>query len=281
MKLLKNKAFIVLISIAVVLSVIPSVLYITGGRDLLREGLALAAKPFRAAASFCADGVSGFFQYFSKVDQLLKENEELRAEIDRLQGAASSGEISKYENEWLREQLGFVSDNQSCTFEEASVIGYSASGYSAIYTIDRGSEAGLKKNMAVISHGGVVGYISEVGLGYSKVCALTDISSAVGVYCPRTGIYGTARGGEAYISDGNFMITGLSVESDIEIGDLFCSSGYGGIFPKDIAVGHVAAVERDEFLRNLTVVLEPTAKTDSVFRVFVVTSVTVGGDIAK
>ncbi len=281
MKLLKNKAFIALVSIAIALSVIPSVLYITGGRDLLREGLSLAAVPFRAAVNWCADGIAGFSRYFTSVDELLKENEELRAELDRLQSAAAAGEIKEYENEWLREQLGFVSDNETCTFEDASVIGFSASGYSMIYTVDRGSEAGLEKNMAVISRGGVVGYISEVGLGTSKVCALTDISSAVGVYCPRSGVYGTARGGEAYISDGRFMIAGLPVESDVEVGDLFCTSGYGGIFPKDIAVGRVIAVERDEFLRNLTVVLEPAAKTETVGRVFIVTSIEVGEAVEK
>lgn len=274
MNLLKNKIFVALIAVAIVLCVLPTTLYLTGQRDLLYEGISLAAKPFRAAFGFVADGISGFFKYFSSVDALIKENEELREELDRYREDAVLGEIAQEENDWLREQLGFAADNQHCTFADASVIGYSASGYSSVFTIDRGGEAGIKKNMAVVSRGGVVGYVSEVGYGYSKVCGVTDISSAVGVYCPRSGVYGTAHGAEAFISDGLFCITGLSVDSDVELGDLFCSGGYGEIFPKDFAVGRVVDIKKDEFLRNLTVVLEPCAGADSVARVFVVTSVT-------
>ncbi len=272
-RLLKNKIFITLIAVAIVLCVLPTTLYIVGGRDLLREGLSLAATPFRTAFSWCADGVTGFFDYFRSVDELLDENEKLRAELEELRGEIAAGNIAKDENAWLREQLGFVSADEVCKFTDASVVGYSSSSYSATFTIDRGSESGIERNMAVISRGGVVGHVSEVGYGYSKVTSVTDISGAVGVYCARTGIYGTAHGSEAYINDGKFCITGLPVEADVAIGDLFCSSGYGEIFPRDVAVGKVVSVERDEFLRTLTVILEPSADVASVSRVFVVTDI--------
>ena len=126
--------------------------------------------------------------------------------------------------------------------------------------------------MAVITNGGVLGYVKEVSYGSCKVAGLTDVSSAIGVYCSRSGVYGTAEGSESYISDGLLVVSGLSKDSNVRIGDLFCTSGYGGIFPADFPVGRVKSVKEDEFLRNLTVVLEPCADILNATRVFVVIS---------
>ncbi len=273
MNLLKNKIFVAAVAVAIVLCVLPTVLYITGGRDLLREGLSLAAKPFNIAFEWVADGVSGFGKYFSSVDALIKENEELRAELEKYKSDAAAGEIAQNENEWLRDQMGFVDSYENCTLQDAQVIGYSASSYSSIYTLSRGSESGIEKNMAVIAEGGVVGYVKEVGFGSCKVAGLTDISSAVGVYCARSGLYGAAEGSEKYISEGKLVIAGLPDMADVVIGDLFCTGGYGEIFPKDIAVGRVVALEKDEYLRSLTVVLEPCVNTNDVDRVYVVKNI--------
>jgi rod shape-determining protein MreC len=273
MKIFKNKIFVALVSVAIVLCILPTVLYLTGGRDLLREGLSLAAKPFRIAFSWAADGIEGFSKYFTSVDALIKENEALREELEQYKNGAHAGEIAEGENAWLRDQLGFVDTHDELTLQDASVIGYDANSYSSVYVINRGSECGIEKNMAVVSAGGVVGYVKEVGYGVSKVATLTDTSSAVGVYCTRSGIYGLAEGSAAYISGGRFVIEGLPDSADVQLGDIFCTSGYGGIFPKDLPVGRVVSVERDEFLKSVTVVLEPSVSLDSAKRVYVVKKV--------
>jgi rod shape-determining protein MreC len=250
--------------------VVPTALYIMGGRDLLREGVSLAAKPFMEFFDWAADGISGFGKYFSSVDALIKENEELRAELEKYKSDAISGEIAEGENAWLRDQLGFVSSENELSLFDANIIGYSSSRYTSTFIINRGSESGIEKNMAVVAEGGVVGYVKEVSHGTAKVAGITDISSAVGVYCTRTGVYGVASGSETHILDGNLVIMGLSNKSDVKIGDVFCTSGYGGIYPKNIAVGRVVAIEKDEFMRNMSVVLEPCADKETVTRVFIV-----------
>ena len=270
MKIFKSKIFVALISVAIVFCLLPTVLYITGGRDLLQEGLSLVAKPFRIAFNWAADGIEGFGKYFQSVDDLIKENEELREELEKYKEDAYAGEVAEGENEWLRDQIGFVDSHTELTLQDATVTGYSANSYSVLYSLNRGSECGIEVNMAVIAEGGVVGYVKEVGYGSSTVAGLADTSGAIGVYCPRSGLYGVAEGSERYISEGRFVISGLSDAADIKVGDLFCTSGYGGIFPKDSAVGRVVAIETDEYLRSMTVVLEPCVKAEDAGRVYVV-----------
>ena len=273
MKLLKNKFFVTVIAVAIALCMIPTVLYATGQRDLLREGLSLAATPFRIAFNWVADGIEGFGKYFSGMDRLIKENEQLRAELEAQKAGTAQSELLQGENQWLREQLGFVLENSSLTLQDAAIIGKSSTSHSVILTLNRGSECGIEKNMPIITTDGVIGYVKEVGFGSCKVAAVTDLSCAIGVYCPRTGVYGTAEGSERYILNGHFAVSGLASNCDVAVGDLFCTSGYGGIFPKDFPVGRVVAVTRDEFLRTVTVELEPIANISGATRVFAVIDV--------
>lgn len=273
MKLLKNKFFVTVIAIAIALCMVPTVLYATGQRDLLREGLSIVATPFRVAFNWIADGFEGFGKYFSVMDRLIKENEQLKKELEKYKAGAAEGEVLQGENEWLREQLGFISEYSDCTLRDAAIIGKSATSHSVILTLNRGSECGIEKNMPIIAKDGVIGYVKEVGFGSCKVAAVTDLSSAIGVYCPRTGVYGTAEGSERYILNGHFAVSGLASDCDVAVGDIFCTSGYGGIFPKNFPVGRVVSVTRDEFLRTLTVELEPIADIDGATRVFAVIDV--------
>ena len=103
MKLLKNKFFVTVVALAIVLSVIPTVLSLTGHTDILRSGLSVVATPFRAAFNWAADGIIGFGEYFSGVDSLIEENDRLRAELEKYQDAAARAELYEGENETAEE----------------------------------------------------------------------------------------------------------------------------------------------------------------------------------
>ena len=277
MKLLKNKFFIIVIAIAIVLCVIPTVLAAMGRTDLLRSGLNLCATPFRAVFNWVGDGVSGFFEYFSGVDRLIKEKEELRAELDEYRDALARAELAEGENEWLRDQLGFVNAHSEYIMTDARVTGRSSNSYSVTYTVNRGSESGIAVNMAVVTPSGVVGYVSEVGLGWSRVVALTDPTSAVGVYTS-SGVYGTVEGSLKYRSDGYCVMNSTATLSK---GTLLMSSGYGNIFPEGLAVGKIISSEQDEYSHTVTYIVEPTVDFNSISYVLVVTGKKVSVDEQK
>jgi rod shape-determining protein MreC len=273
-ELIKNKFFIIAVAVALILCILPTALTVMGHGNAVRDALSVAATPFRAVFNWIGDGFAGFGKYFSGMDALIKENNSLREELDQYKNGAANSEILKDENSWLREQLGFAGEQITCDLEDALIIGQSSSSYSSVFILNRGSEFGIKKNMAVIAPGGIVGYVKEVSRGSCKVACITDLSCSLGVYCSRSGVMGRAGGNEAYLRDGLLTVEGLDMDCNVQVGDLFCATGYGGLFPKGFPVGRVKAITEDEFMRTATAVLEPCVELDRLTRVFIVKSIT-------
>lgn len=268
MKLIKSKFFIITVSIAIFLCLFSTVLSLIGGLDLLRSGVSLLATPVRAAFNWAADGLEGFAEYFSGVDALVKENAELRAELEKYRQDAARAELADGENDWLRQQLGFADTYSEYTFKDARVIGRSSNSYSVTYTLDRGSESGIKVNMAVVTPEGVVGYVREVGLTWCRAVAITDPTSAVGVYTPE-GAYGTVEGSVDYRADGLCIMT--SDVSGLSIGSTLYASGYGNIYPAGLPIGKIVSSVKDKYSRMTTYVVEPAVDFDELGFVLIVT----------
>ncbi len=275
MKLLKNKFFVCVIAVAIVLSVVPTVLSLTGHTDLLASGISAIASPFRAAFNFVADGISGFGEYFKSIDKLIEENRTLREELEAYKSAAARAELAEGENEWLREQMDFTKKYSDYTFRDAKVTGRSSNSYSVTYSLNRGSESGIKVNMAVITPSGVAGYIKEVGIGWSRAVALTDPTSAVGV-ATVDGTYGTVEGSVEY-RDKNFCI--MNSDREFEVGAQLYSSGFGNIYPPELPVGKVVSSVKNKYTHTVTYVIEPAVELDGLARVFIVTGRN-GGEVS-
>lgn len=267
MKLLKNKFFVIVIAIAIVLSVVPTVLSLTGHTDLISSGISVIASPFRAAFNWVADGISGFGEYFKSIDSLIKENKTLREELEAYKSAEARAELAEGENAWLREQMGFAEKYSDYTLCDAKITGRSSNSYSVTYTLDRGSESGVKINMAVITPEGVAGYVKEVGLGWCRAVAVTDPTSAVGV-CTVEGVYGTVEGSVEY-REKNYCI--MNSDRAFEVGTPLYSSGYGNIYPPDLPVGTVVSSVKNKYTHTVTYVIEPSVDLDKLTRVFIVT----------
>lgn len=173
---------------------------------------------------------------------LLAENLRLRADLVRM-------EEYRLENERLKRLLEFA-DSQQAKGQAARVIGADATNWFGTVTIDKGSEAGLTEGMAVINDQGLVGRIVRCASRSSRVLLVTDPSSAEATLIERTRTRGVARGtGEGLTLDY------VALPEDVEPGDVVITSGLGGVFPKGLPLGTVAAVSRGGFgmFQNITV----------------------------
>ena len=122
----------------------------------------------------------------------------------------------------------------------AEVIAASASPDFRTLTIDKGTNQGLKRDMAVIAAAGVVGRIVVPSLGAAKVQLLIDRNAAAGALIERSRAQGVAIGG----GDERVRLDYVSEASDVVVGDLVVTSGIDGIYPKGFTLGHVDAVEK-------------------------------------
>ena len=143
-------------------------------------------------------------------------------ETQRLQGLLAMKEISRAE------------------FLAARVVGKDATNWFKTVLIDRGSLAGIRRNMPVVAPDGLVGRVVEVTPTAAKVQLITDPVSAAGGLIQRTRVIGIVSGSLG----AGLKVRYLPLMADIAIGDEVVTSGMGGVFPKGIPLGRVIAAER-------------------------------------
>ena len=108
-----------------------------------------------------------------------RRTQQLRAEIERMK--LEQARLSEDANMARRIQtlLAFKEQYLESTVA-AQVIGTSGSEQSRVLYIDKGSDDGLKPDMAVITPTGIVGKIVQVSSGSSQVLPINDQLSGVG-----------------------------------------------------------------------------------------------------
>ena len=183
-------------------------------------------------------------------------------------------ELERYrrENEQLREYLEIKEEHSDFTFVSGSVVGRDASERFYSFAIDAGENAGVEKYDPVITSEGLVGLVSEVGPNYAKVLTILDVTVEVGAYDIRTRDIGTTGGDITLAADGRLRLNMLPRDSGVSQGDLIYTTGYGGTYPRDIAIGEVVEIGTDSSGMGMYAVIEPLADIPAVKDVLVITS---------
>ena len=256
MKIFKNKFFIIALSIAIFLTVFTSVLAIMGKTDPIKEVFNTIATPFRYIGVKIGEATEGFSAYFKGIDRLAEENESLREENQALESALAEMQATKEENARLREYLAVKETYPTLTLTDALIIATESDNYSTFLTLNRGSGDGVGLGMPVIVKAGVVGSVCEVGYSWCRVRVITEASAGVGAYVSRSGEIGIVCGDISLKDKGICKMTYLPEGADISVGDLIYTSGEGSVYPRDLYIGKVVSVRKNEYLRTVEAEVE-------------------------
>jgi rod shape-determining protein MreC len=120
----------------------------------------------------------------------------------------------------------------------ARVIGRSPDAWWEVITIDVGSNKAIKTGDVVMSIGGLVGRVTEVSHNTSRVLLISDYNSRVGAALARTGYQGFIKGQGTSIG----LMEFYAKVGDVKIGDVVTTSNISSIFPSDIPIGKVTAI---------------------------------------
>lgn len=271
MKLFQNKFFLICLCVAVVLCAVPSTLSAMGYSGLAKNIVGTVTTPIRWCFTKIGDGFEGIGRYFESVEAVHDKNEALEKQNQALRDQLKDAELLEAENERLRQYLGMKAKHPDFLMEEGMVISYSAGNYRTSFTLNRGTLHGITVNMPVIVEAGVVGYVTDVGLNWCMVSTIIETGSSVGVYIPRSGATGVLSGDLSLKNEGVCKITYLESNADIQVGDRVLSSGNGSIYPTDLVVGEVIAVDVDEYSRTLVATVRPSVDFSSLKYMIVVT----------
>src|SRR6185436_2041759 len=195
-----------------------------------------------------AGGISGTWSHYFALRGAALENEQLRQRVIELQGEIQAQHAAVIRTQGLEAALG-LQQTAVPRMLAARVIAGSASPDAMIVTIDQGSQAGVARNMAVISAQGVVGRVIDAGHSTSQVQLLIHRQASASVKFERTG----AGAGNAVGGAGNppMRLEQIPNLVDVRHGERVLTSGLDGIYPAGFAVGTVEKVELTNVARRV------------------------------
>jgi rod shape-determining protein MreC len=190
--------------------------------------------------------------------QLKEQIEQMRVEQVRLTEDAAQARR-------LQTLLAFKEQFVSKTVA-AQVIGTSGSDLSRIIYVDKGENAGIKPDMAVITADGIVGKVLLAGPNEARVLLISDQTSGVGAILEKSRLQGVLRG----TSNGEIVLERVMADEQVQPGETVLTSGGDQIFPKGMRVGTVTNVSNGKDL-FLNIQIKPAANLGRLEEVLVLT----------
>ncbi|NTU69590.1 rod shape-determining protein MreC [bacterium] len=180
-----------------------------------------------------AFGLSGKSKPVCNTDQELETKlKELTIEIAGLR------ELKK-ENETLRNELGFI-EKSNLKIVSSEVIVKDPSNFSQTFTVNKGSNSGVRKNMAVTSGGFLIGKIIEVNSSSSVARILTDSNFEVSAIVQESNALGLIKG---QIGSGIVMDT-IPQDKEVKKNDIVVTSTLDTVIPSGIIIGRVSDIDK-------------------------------------
>jgi rod shape-determining protein MreC len=154
------------------------------------------------------------------------------------------------------------------TAREAKVISNSISGQKNYLQVNRGSNQGIKDNMAVInSDGAVVGQVVNVSENFSQVMSLLHIQSKVNVMMKKSRINGRLEWDG--ISPMQLTLRDVPKSDSVLKGDTVLTGLYSYNFPPGWMIGTVAEIVDDKSTNFYVLKIKPSANFQNLQQVFI------------
>ncbi len=223
----------------------------------LRAMASDVAAPAGSAGAEGRVGSQGAFEAIAAYYRAGSRNAELQREVEIARVRLAEAEALAQENARLKALLDIASD-ETKPVATARLIGSTSSSARRFGYISAGRADGVRRGMPVSSPMGLVGRVVEAGDHSARIMLLTDSESIVPVRRATDNVVAFAEGR----SDGSLRLRLVTLGvNPIKTGDVFVTSGAGGLFRPGIAVAMATELTRDGAIARL---LSNPAATDFV-----------------
>lgn len=268
MQLFKKKSVLATIIITVAVVVI-GLLY--GNNNPVSSAIKTAFAPVLTFTSNISDSMGDFKDYFIELRVYREENERLNKEIKKIKSENRDVSDLMEENERLSALLELQDDLKYKT-QAGIVISYEPNNWYDTIVVNKGANNGISVGDAVISENGIVGKVSEVGAGWSRIASILSEETAVGVRIVRTGTLAVAEGDKKLAQDKCCKMSFFDNAGNMSPGDIIETTGSSGMYPPDIIVGTITNIQSDADGKEYAVI-EPAVDFEKLHEVLIVTGV--------
>ncbi len=257
-------------SLAAILIVVPALVLRsslrTGELGAFDEAILRVTSPLQAAVTWMVEGLGGTWARYVALVGVEAENQELRAENDKLRAELATTARRAYDVEALEELAQLHRQSRADTLGARVISAPMTSQFRVLrLRIDRG-DRDVQVGMPVLSAKGPIGRISKVWGEYADVVLVSDPMSSIEVIIPRSGGRGILAGlgrGDSYACKIEWLERASRPEAKIVVGDTVVTSGLGATFPPGLAIGKVKRILRDDGMFQ-HVEVEPTVNPGQV-----------------
>lgn len=247
--------------------------------------------------------IDNIYQGIADRGDLVRQNEELRAEVERLQAELASRNNNAQRIAALEDALGVKMNRPDDKLLAANIVAQDPSGQKRLVAIDRGSGDGIEEGMVILSRSGsLVGTVAMPYKDYAWVRLITDPDSAVNAQVdvspallgnntsvltgpsatpgaspapsprPASSETTSVRG----VADGDLrqglILDLLPPDANIPKDTLVVTSGLGGNYPPGILIGSIKDIQQRPQAAFKKAVLEPATQLSSLETVLVLVS---------
>jgi rod shape-determining protein MreC len=185
------------------------------------------------------DAVSGYFHLREVNEALSAENARLKNELARYRHQDDMAMVSAVDSLYLT--AADTAYWQPYRYVSARIIQHSINKAQNYITINKGTEAGIRPDMGVVSAQGVVGIVKSVSKHYAVVMPLLNVQSRISCKLDSSKNFGSL----IWDSADYRYATMQEVPGHVQVipGETVSTSGFSAIFPAGIPVGKVVDVE--------------------------------------
>ena len=267
----KKKAGIIGIVITIIILIL-IVIFSNGEKNssLLENVASNLVMPIQNGLTYLKNKISGNNTFFTDINNIEQENEELKARNSELEKSLRELENIKAENETLKEYLNLTEKYGEYKTIPGYVINKDISNYSKTIVINIGTDDGVKENMTVIADEGLVGHVVSVTNNTAKVQTIVDTASSVSAVMSSNDESIICKG----TLDSNSLLRAMYIPTDANVvqGDSVETSGLGGIYPKGIHIGTISKINNTQNITDRYATIDTAVDFDKIDTVLVVTS---------
>lgn len=269
----KGTTFKVLLAVVIILVAATVFAAVSGSASSpVTKAVSVITEPLQRAASYLSEKADNFTGGFVSSDSYRKRVEELEAEVAGYRADLVDYEKTKKQLESYEQFLDVREQNPDYEWVYCSVIGRDSADVFSSFTLNKGSSDGIKVNDAVIYSTYLIGVVTEVNPTSCVVRTVTDPSVSIAAYEVRTGEMGYVSSTTDQSLKGICSLSGLDKNTSVSKGGIVCTSGTGGIFPKDLIIGTVETVEQSKTDISANAVLDMAVDSKDISNCFVIIS---------
>lgn len=233
--------------------------------SLFDRAVVFVTAPIQSAITLTVDHVARFIQNYVFYVSVRKDFLSVTEENRRLLNTIHDFKEMEAENKRLRSLLQFQEklENKKIT---AQVIAKDSSPEFRSIRINKGSDAGIQRGMAVVTHEGIVGKVLRTTARHSDIITVLDNLSSVDSIVQRSRARGILEGATDFLCVLRYALR----TDDIEVGDVVVSSGLDGTYPKGLMLGMVTKVTKKSYGVTQDVEVRPNVDFSKLEEVLVI-----------